>query len=29
MSEETKKYVGIGMALGIVFGAVFGQTIYW
>ena len=27
MSEETKKYVGIGMALGIVFGAVFGQTI--
>ena len=27
MSEETKKYVGIGMAFGIVFGAVFGQTI--
>jgi xanthine/uracil permease len=28
MSEETKKYVGIGMALGIVFGAVFGQAIF-
>ena len=27
MSEETKKYVGIGMALGIIFGAVFGQAI--
>ena len=28
MSEETKKYIGIGMALGVVFGAVFGQTIF-
>ena len=28
MSEEAKKYVGIGMALGIVLGAVFGQTIF-
>jgi hypothetical protein len=26
--EETKKYVGIGMALGIVFGAVVGQAIF-
>jgi|TARA_B110000263_G_C14828634_1_gene294221 hypothetical protein len=28
MSEETKKYVGIGMALGIICGAVFGQAIF-
>ena len=28
MSEKTKKYVGIGMALGIVFGAVVGQAIF-